>query len=162
MGLRMHREPGGVVGASLRMRRETSWFGLMLMDCNVCGDGPGVHQCGVCVCKRDVGMHRCGCKEMNPQGNVGGAECQKNSVKRLYSLKGLLVLVEKASFSNEFQLEFHSGAGGYTFYRSEGMSQHFYIWRDKQTNQGSCQICIWKDKQNQGKSFVLKPKTSKL
>jgi hypothetical protein len=62
------------VGASLRMRRETSWFGLMLMDCNVCGDGPGVHQCGVCVCKRDVGMHRRGCKDMNPQGDVRGAD----------------------------------------------------------------------------------------
>jgi hypothetical protein len=44
----------------------------------------------------------------------------------------------------------------------EGMSQLFYIWKDKQTIQGLCQVCIWKDKQNQGKSFVLEPKTSKL
>jgi len=30
--------------------------------------------CGVCVCKSDVGMHRRGFKEMNPQGDVGGAD----------------------------------------------------------------------------------------
>jgi len=42
---------------------------------------------------------------------------------------------------------------------NEIMSQHFHIWKDKQTIQGSCQFCIWKDKQNQGKSFVLDSKT---
>ena len=46
-------------------------------------------------------------------------------------------------------------------YAVEIMSQHFHIWRDKQTIQGSCQKCIWKDKQNQGKSFVLESKTRK-
>jgi len=35
----------------------------------------------------------------------------------------------------------------------EGMSQLFYIWKDKQTIQGICQFCIWKDKQNQGKAL---------
>ena len=39
-------------------------------------------------------------------------QCPKNSFKRLYTLKGLLVLVEKASFSKEFRSEFHSGGGG--------------------------------------------------
>jgi len=39
-------------------------------------------------------------------------QCPKNSFKRLYTLKGLLVLVEKASFSEEFRSEFHSGGGG--------------------------------------------------
>jgi len=32
------------------------------------------------------------------------------------------------------------------------MSQHFHIWRDKQTIQGLCHKCIWRDKQNQGES----------
>jgi len=46
------------VDASLRMRRETSWLGLVLMDCNVCGDGPGVQRdCVVFVCVR--GMWAC-------------------------------------------------------------------------------------------------------
>jgi len=40
-------------------------------------------------------------------------QCPKNSFKRLYNLKGLLVLVGKASFSKEFRSEFHSGGGGY-------------------------------------------------
>jgi len=43
----------------------------------------------------------------------------------------------------------------------EIMSQHFHIWRDKQTIQGSCQKCIWKDKQNQGKNIVLESKTKR-
>jgi len=43
---------------------------------------------------------------------VKNAECPKNSFKRLYTLKGWLVLVEKASFSKEFRSEFHSGGGG--------------------------------------------------
>ena len=43
--------------------------------------------------------------------------------------------------------------------KGEGMSQHFHIWRDKQTIQGLWPKCIWKDKQNQGKSLVLEPKT---
>jgi len=30
--------------------------------------------CGVCVCKKDVGMHRRGCKEMNPQDDIGGVD----------------------------------------------------------------------------------------
>jgi len=34
-------------------------------------------------------------------------QCTKNSFKRLYTRKGLLVLVEKASFSKEFRSEFH-------------------------------------------------------
>jgi len=37
---------------------------------------------------------------------------RRNSFKRLYIVKGLLVLVEKASFSKEFRLEFHSGGEG--------------------------------------------------
>ena len=41
-------------------------------------------------------------------------QCPKNSFKRLYTLKGLLVLAEKASFSKEFRSEFHSGGGGNT------------------------------------------------
>ena len=36
-------------------------------------------------------------------------QCPKNSFK---NLKGLLGLVEKASFSREFRSEFHSGGGG--------------------------------------------------
>jgi len=40
-------------------------------------------------------------------------QCPKNSYKRLYTVKGLLVLVEKASFSKEFRCEFHSGGKGY-------------------------------------------------
>jgi len=36
----------------------------------------------------------------------------KNSFKMLYTLSGLLVLVEKASFSKEFRSEFHSGGEG--------------------------------------------------
>jgi len=39
-------------------------------------------------------------------------QCPKNSFKRLYILKGLLVLVGKASFSKEFWSEFHIGGGG--------------------------------------------------
>jgi len=39
-------------------------------------------------------------------------QCPKNSFKRLYTLKRLLILVEKASFSKEFRSEFHSGGGG--------------------------------------------------
>ena len=35
-----------------------------------------------------------------------------NPFKRLYTLKGLLVLVENPSFSKEFRWEFHSGGGG--------------------------------------------------
>ena len=35
-------------------------------------------------------------------------------VKRLYIVKGLLVLVGKASFSKEFRCEFHSGGEGYS------------------------------------------------
>jgi len=42
-------------------------------------------------------------------------QCPKNSFKKLYTLKGLLVLVEKASFSKEFLSEFHSGGGGKIF-----------------------------------------------
>ena len=41
---------------------------------------------------------------------VGG--CPKISFKRLYTFKGLLVLVEKASFSKTFRSEFHSGREG--------------------------------------------------
>jgi len=43
-------------------------------------------------------------------------QCPKISFKRLYTLKGLLVLVEKASFLKEFRSEFHSGGGGYTLF----------------------------------------------
>ena len=35
-------------------------------------------------------------------------QCPKNSFKRLYTVKGLLVLVEKASIPTEFQLKFRS------------------------------------------------------
>jgi len=35
-----------------------------------------------------------------------------NAFKRLYTLKGLLVLVEKASLSKEFPSEFYNSAGG--------------------------------------------------
>jgi len=41
-------------------------------------------------------------------------QCPKNSFKRLYTLKGLLFFVEKASISQEFRLEFHSGAEVHT------------------------------------------------
>jgi len=39
-------------------------------------------------------------------------QCPKNSFKRLYTVKGLLVLVEKASFSEEFRCKFQSGGEG--------------------------------------------------
>jgi len=39
-------------------------------------------------------------------------QCLKNSFKRLYTVKGLLVLVEKASFSKEFRCKFHSDGEG--------------------------------------------------
>ena len=42
------------------------------------------------------------------------------------------------------------------------MSQHFRIWRDKQTIQGLWSNCIWRDKQNQGKHLVFESKTRKL
>ena len=44
---------------------------------------------------------------------------------------------------------------------SEGMCQHFHIWGDKQTIQGLCPNCIWRDKQNQEKGLVLESKTGK-
>jgi hypothetical protein len=40
-------------------------------------------------------------------------QCPKNSFKRLYIVEGLLVLVEKASFSKEFRCEFQCGGEGY-------------------------------------------------
>ena len=43
-------------------------------------------------------------------------QCPKNSVKRLYIVKGLLVLVEKASFSKEFRCEFQCGGEGYNHF----------------------------------------------
>ena len=43
----------------------------------------------------------------------------------------------------------------------EGMSQHFHIWRDKQTIQGLWPNCIWRDKQNQEKDLVFESKTGK-
>jgi len=43
-------------------------------------------------------------------------QCPKNSFRRLYIVKGLLVLVEKASFSKEFRSEFQCGGEGDTFY----------------------------------------------
>jgi len=39
-------------------------------------------------------------------------QCPKNSFKRFYIVKGLLVLVEKASFSKEFRWEFQCGGEG--------------------------------------------------
>jgi len=39
-------------------------------------------------------------------------QCPKISFKRLYTFKGLLVLVEKASFSKKIRSEFHSGREG--------------------------------------------------
>jgi len=39
-------------------------------------------------------------------------QCPKISFKWLYTLKGLLVWVEKASFSKEFRSKFHSGGEG--------------------------------------------------
>jgi len=38
-----------------------------------------------------------------------------NSFKRLYTVKGLLVLVGNASFLKEFRCKFHSGGEGYTY-----------------------------------------------
>ena len=43
----------------------------------------------------------------------------------------------------------------------EIMSQHFHIWRDKQTIQGLWPNCIWRDKQNQCKDLVFESKTGK-
>jgi len=48
-------------------------------------------------------------------------QCPKNYFKRLYTLKGLLVLVEKASFSKEFRSEFHSGGGGYLLFNKKSI-----------------------------------------
>ena len=53
-------------------------------------------------------------------------------------------------------LDDHRGEGS-----EEIISQHFHIWRDKQTIQGLWPKCIWKDRQNQGESLVLEPKTRK-
>jgi len=39
-------------------------------------------------------------------------QCPKNSFKRLYMVKGLLVLVKKSSFSKEFRWEFQCGGEG--------------------------------------------------
>ena len=44
---------------------------------------------------------------------------------------------------------------------NEGLSQHFHIWRDKQTIQDLWPNCIWRDKQNQEKGLVLESKTGK-
>ena len=44
----------------------------------------------------------------------------------------------------------------------EGMSQHFHIWRDKQTIQGQCPNSVWRDRQNQEKQPVFESKTRKL
>ena len=44
----------------------------------------------------------------------------------------------------------------------EIMSQHFRIWRDKQTIQGPCPNSVWRDKQNQGKQPVFESKTRKV
>jgi len=46
-------------------------------------------------------------------------QCPKNSFKRLYIVKGLLVLVEKASFSKEFRRGFQCGGEGYPLHRYE-------------------------------------------
>jgi len=43
----------------------------------------------------------------------------------------------------------------------EGMSQHFHIWRDKQTIQGLWPNCIWRDKQNQ-ENLGTKDKETKM
>jgi len=52
-------------------------------------------------------------------------QCPKNSLKRLYNVKGLLVLVEKASFSKEFRLECHSGWEGHqTLWRPNHRRNH--------------------------------------
>jgi len=48
-------------------------------------------------------------------------QCTKNSFKRLYTVKGLLVLFEKASFSKEFRCKFHSGGEGNIYI-------YEYIW----------------------------------
>jgi len=44
--------------------------------------------------------------------------------KGLYTLTGLLVLVEKASFSEEFRSEFHSGGGGKFLYQ---LNKKFFV-----------------------------------
>jgi len=51
----------------------------------------------------------------------------KNSFRRLYTLKGLLVLVEKASFSKEFRSEFYSGGGGNSISNKFSLCSH-NIW----------------------------------
>jgi len=56
-------------------------------------------------------------------------QCPKKSSKRLYTLEGLLALVEKASFSKEFRSEFHSGGGGYTL-TSGAVPFIFLFWKE--------------------------------
>jgi len=58
--------------------------------------------------------------------------------KALHSFKGLLILVEKASFSKEFLSEFHRGRGGYWFYYSIWLG---FSFPDDRICQGEM-ICI--------------------
>ena len=51
-------------------------------------------------------------KEENLYGHCDVNNARRNSLKGLYNVKGLLVLVKKASFSTEFRLAFHSGGEG--------------------------------------------------
>jgi hypothetical protein len=68
------------------------------------------------------------CKQSQPTGTISKIQkrrefvralcyeqCPKNSFKRLYIVKGLLVLVEKTSFSKEFRWEFQCGGEGHSF-----------------------------------------------
>jgi len=54
-------------------------------------------------------------KEVNLYGHCDMNNARTNSFKRLYTLKGLLVLFEKDPFSKEFRSEFHGGGGGELF-----------------------------------------------
>jgi len=51
-------------------------------------------------------------KEEKFVGTLSLVQFSKNSFKMLYTVEGLLDLVEKASFSKEFWCEFHSGGVG--------------------------------------------------
>jgi len=72
--------------------------------------------------KKESKLSEITCEELEPARTISKIEKRreflrglcleqflKNSFKRLYSAEGLLVLVEKASFSKEFRCELHSG-----------------------------------------------------
>ena len=83
---------------------------------SICHDSRGGHFWKACRSqKKDSKPPEITCKQSEPARTISKIQgkrefvralcceqCPKNSFKRLYIVKGLLVLVEKALFSNEF------------------------------------------------------------